>query len=95
MERKIPDETWAPLAQSLNVSVAALRAVAAVESAGDGFLVAPPELPKILFEGHAFHRLTQHARSIGGQHCSLPAGACSRSWASTTRCADTRMSKRS
>ena len=59
MERKIPDETWAPLAQSLNVSVAALRAVAAVESAGDGFLVAPPELPKILFEGHAFHRLTQ------------------------------------
>ena len=59
MERTIPDKTWAPLAQSLNVSVAALRAVAAVESAGDGFLLAPPELPKILFEGHAFHRLTQ------------------------------------
>jgi hypothetical protein len=59
MERTIPDATWAPLAQSLDIEPAALRAVAAVESAGDGFLPAPSELPKILFEGHAFHRLTQ------------------------------------
>jgi len=59
MERKISDDTWRPLAQALDVEPAALRAVAAVESAGDGFLPAPSELPKILFEGHAFHRLTQ------------------------------------
>jgi hypothetical protein len=59
MERTIPDATWAPLAQSLEIEVAALRAVAAVESAGNGFLPPPSELPKILFEGHAFHRLTQ------------------------------------
>jgi hypothetical protein len=59
MERTIPDPTWAPLAQSLNVEAAALRAVAAVESAGSGFLPEPSPLPKVLFEGHAFHRLTQ------------------------------------
>lgn len=58
MERTIPDPTWAPLAQSLNIEPAALR-VAVVESAGNGFLAPPAELPKILFEGHAFHRLTQ------------------------------------
>jgi len=69
MERTIPDPTWAPLAQSLDIEVAALRAVAAVESAGNGFLPAPSELPKILFEGHAFHRLTQGR--FDAQHPSL------------------------
>src|SRR5262245_13194834 len=41
------------------VEEAALRAVAAVESSGSGFLAPPSDLPKVLFEGHAFHRLTQ------------------------------------
>src|SRR6185503_15448815 len=35
-----------------------LRAVAEVESSGEGFLAPPSDRPKILFEGHAFHRLT-------------------------------------
>lgn len=59
MDRTIPDDAWRTLAQALGVEEAALRAVAAVESAGDGFLSPPSDLPKILFEGHAFHRLTQ------------------------------------
>ena len=59
MERKITDEAWRALAKALEVEEAALRAVAAVESSGDGFLAPPSELPKVLFEGHAFHRLTQ------------------------------------
>ncbi|HEY5809977.1 MAG TPA: N-acetylmuramidase family protein, partial [Povalibacter sp.] len=59
MERKISDETWHALAKTLDVEAAAMRAVATVESAGDGFLAPPSELPKVLFEGHAFHRLTQ------------------------------------
>lgn len=59
MERTIPDEAWRALATALDVDEAALRAVAAVESAGDGFLAPPSELPKVLFEGHAFHRLTE------------------------------------
>lgn len=59
MERSIPDAAWHDLAQALAVEEAALRAVAQVESSGSGFLPPPSELPKILFEGHAFHRLTQ------------------------------------
>ena len=62
MERAIPDGRWAPLAQALNVEVAALRAVAAVESAGNGLLPEPSDVPKILFEGHAFHRNMEPAR---------------------------------
>ena len=44
-------------ARTLNVPVAALRAVLAVESAGSGFVMST-DLPRILFEGHVFHRLT-------------------------------------
>ena len=50
-------DAWSQLAKSLGVEEPALRAVAEVESAGSGFL-ADRDLPKILFEGHAFHRLT-------------------------------------
>ncbi len=59
MNRIISDEAWTRLAKQLDAEVAALRAVAEVESAGDGFLPAPSILPKVLFEGHVFHRLTQ------------------------------------
>lgn len=52
----VSPEEWGKLSKSLAVEEAALRAVAEVESAGSGFL--PDGLPKILFEGHAFHRLT-------------------------------------
>jgi len=43
-------------AASLGCSVAAVRAVARVESAGSGFL--PDGRPKILFERHIFHKRT-------------------------------------
>jgi len=46
-------------AERLGVSTAALRAVIAVETAGGGFV--DGDLPKILFEGHIFHRLTEGA----------------------------------
>jgi hypothetical protein len=59
MNRIIPPDAWSSLAQALDVQVSALRAVATVESAGAGFLAPPDERPKILFEGHIFHRLTQ------------------------------------
>ncbi len=52
------DRSWQMLAKSLDVEAAALRAVAAVEAAGSGFLPNDLTKPKILFEGHAFHRLT-------------------------------------
>jgi hypothetical protein len=58
MSTQLSDETWARLAKSLDVEEAALRAVATVESAGAGFLPGEPPRPKILFEAHAFHRLT-------------------------------------
>jgi hypothetical protein len=42
----------------LGINEPTLKAIAEVESAGSGFLPPPSEDPKILFEGHAFHRLT-------------------------------------
>jgi hypothetical protein len=45
-------------AQQLGCELAALKAVAEVESRGDGFL--PDKRPKILFEAHVFSRETQH-----------------------------------
>lgn len=45
-------------AQALDVPVAALRAVAEVESRGSGFLPEPDRRPVILFEAHIFHRQT-------------------------------------
>jgi hypothetical protein len=52
------DDAWKSLAKSLDVEAATLKAVASVEAAGSGFLPKDPTRPKILFEGHAFHRLT-------------------------------------
>lgn len=46
-------------AAMIDVPVPALRAVIAVESAGSGFIA--DGLPKILFEGHIFHRETDGA----------------------------------
>lgn len=45
-------------AQTLNTSVAVIRAVAEVEAAGRGFL--PDGRPVILYEAHVFGRLTNH-----------------------------------
>lgn len=45
-------------ARRLGVDVATVKAVASVESSGNGFL--PDGRPKILFERHVFARLTAH-----------------------------------
>jgi hypothetical protein len=57
MEREVSPECWKRLAAALEVQLAALLAVADVESRGSGFLPTSDK-PKVLFEGHAFHRLT-------------------------------------
>ncbi len=59
MDRVVDDKAWRALAESLSIEEAALRAVADAESGGMGFLAPPSEHPKVLFEGHAFHKLTQ------------------------------------
>lgn len=63
-------EAWSNLAKALEVKVSALRAVATVESAGSGF--AADGRPKVLFEGHIFHRLTQGRFSAGHPTLSFP-----------------------
>lgn len=55
---KLTDADIARAASLLGCEPAMIRAVAAVESAGDGFL--PDNRPKILFEAHVFSRLTGH-----------------------------------
>jgi len=66
----IGDAVWRELATALEVEVAALHAIAEVESAGRGFL--PSGRPKILFEGHAFHRLTGGRFSAAHPDISYP-----------------------
>jgi N-acetylmuramidase-like protein len=67
LTRQISSTAWRALSQRLGVEEPTLKAVAEVESAGSGFAPPPSEEPKILFEGHAFHRLTQ------GRYSSDPA----------------------
>ncbi len=59
-------------AESLDVPVAVIKAVAEVEARGGGFL--PNGEPKILFEAHVFHRLT------GGIFTDLHPNISSRRW---------------
>ena len=59
MIREVSESGWRAASHRLGIDVPVIKAVAAVESSGSGFLPAPDEEPKILFEGHAFHRLTQ------------------------------------
>ncbi|WP_202922290.1 N-acetylmuramidase domain-containing protein [Pseudoxanthomonas koreensis] len=68
-KRTIGDAMWKQLATRLQVEEAALRAVAEVESSGGGFLPVPDARPRILFEGHVFHRLT--AGRYGASHPGL------------------------
>lgn len=53
-DKTLTDHDFAAAAASLGVEEARIRAVSAVESAGNGFL--PDGRPKILFEGHIFWR---------------------------------------
>jgi hypothetical protein len=72
MVTTVSAEAWAELARSLDVEEATLRAVAAVEASGSGFLPGNPPRPKILFEGHAFHRLTAGRFAAEAPHLSYP-----------------------
>jgi len=54
MDKKLTDEQLVKAAREAGIEPAALKAFAIVESAGSGFL--PDGRPKILFEGHIFHR---------------------------------------
>jgi hypothetical protein len=65
----ITDDKWRTLAGALQVDEAVLRAVAEVESGGAGFLVTAPPRPKVLFEGHYFHKLT--GGRFGSSHPTL------------------------
>jgi hypothetical protein len=58
-------------AKRLGVDVPTVRAVAEVESNGNGFL--PDGRPKILFERHLFARLTDHRFDNGHPDISNPA----------------------
>lgn len=53
----LSEDDYQRAATKLNVDVPAIKAVAEVESRGDGFLA--DGQPKILFERHIFHRLTK------------------------------------
>jgi hypothetical protein len=70
--RTVSDTLWQRLATRLEVPEPALRAVAEVESAGSGFLPAPDRRPKVLFEGHIFHRLTAGRYSASHPALSYP-----------------------
>ena len=73
MNTTIEPKAWTDLARALDIEEAALRAVAEVEASGSGFLPAPNAgLPKILFEGHAFHRLTGGRFSASHPDISYP-----------------------
>ncbi len=92
MTRDVAPEAWRSLADALKVEEAALRAVAQVESSGSGFLPPPSDLPKVLFEGHAFHRLTQGRFAASHPTLSFPkwtrehyAGTATGEWARLTR----------
>lgn len=67
----LPLSAYVEAAEVLGCSVAAIRAVASVESAGAGFLI--DGRPKILFERHVFHKLT------AGRHATSPAISSPRS----------------
>ncbi|HVK52862.1 MAG TPA: N-acetylmuramidase domain-containing protein [Pseudoxanthomonas sp.] len=81
----VTEAKWNELAKRLEADVAALKAIASVESAGSGFL--PDQRPKVLFEGHVFHRLTAGRFGLTHPKLSYPkwnrkmyAGSASGEW---------------
>ena len=66
----LTDADFERAATALGCSVAAVRAVAQVESLGGGYL--GDGRPKILFERHWFHKLTQGKWSAERSHISWP-----------------------
>ena len=75
MTTHVSDKAWTDLARALGAEEAALKAVAEVEAAGSGFAAIGDSVrPKILFEGHAFHRLT------GGRFAAQAPGLSYAKW---------------
>lgn len=70
--KPITESDYREAAKALGCSVAAVKAVAEVESAGSGFLSSGE--PKILFEAHIFDRLT------GGKYRKTHPGISSAKW---------------
>jgi hypothetical protein len=64
LEKTISEQAFAEAAEDLGCEIAAIKAVAEVESRGDGFL--QDNRPKILFERHIFSRTT--GRKYDGSH---------------------------
>jgi hypothetical protein len=64
MSATLTDSDFARAAKALDVEEAAVRAVAEVEAAGQGFL--PDGRPAILYEAHVFHKETggKHAHAV-------------------------------
>lgn len=67
---KITEEDYQWAAQKLGCAVAAIKAVAKVESMGEGFL--PTCEPKILFEAHWFSKLTMGRYDASHPRISSP-----------------------
>lgn len=67
---RISERDFVDAAQELECEVAAIQAVAEVESAGDAFLSNGE--PKILFEAHHFSRLTNHKYDVTHPRISSP-----------------------
>ena len=57
MKNKLTEQDFKNAAKELNCEIAAIKAVAEVESKSDGFL--PTDEPVILFERHIFSKLTK------------------------------------
>jgi hypothetical protein len=57
MKKRLTDEDFQWAAKEIGCSIAAIRAVDEVESRGEGFN--KDGSPKILFEGHKFHKYTE------------------------------------
>lgn len=71
MKKRLQEKDFRDAAVKLRCEVAAIKAVAHVESRGDGFMIwKGEEVPKILFERHIFHRLTDGRYDKSHPHLS-------------------------
>ena len=68
MSKLLTEQNFIDAAKSINAEVAAIKAVAEVESRGDGFL--PDGRPKILFEAHKFSKYTNRKYDTSHPHIS-------------------------
>ncbi len=70
MKPKLTEQDFIDAAADLDCEVAAIKAVAEVESRGEGFL--PTDEPKILYERHKFHKYTNGIYDVSHPDLSNP-----------------------